>query len=106
MAAHDRPVVGVHVPSLALPILCDFIYPDLFVPAGDGKEVIGLVRRGGEREIGDGILGRVGQRDVLVQVANGVCGSRAGRRRAPKEARHCGGSMVASRDELLVTRAR
>ena len=46
----------------------DFVDANLLVPTGDGEKVA----LAGEGEVGDSILGRVRDSDVLAQIAQGI----------------------------------
>lgn len=73
----------VHVLAFARSVGGDLVYADLLVPAADGEDV----GAGGEGEAGDGVVGGVGQGDVVLQVADGV--TRRGRGRLiSEETRH------------------
>lgn len=72
------------VSALALAVGGNFVNTDFIVPTRDGQKV-GTVWRRREREAGDGVGGRVGKRNILLEVAD-ACRRRA--RGAAKESRH------------------
>lgn len=72
------------VSALALTVGGNFVDADLVVPTGDGKKV-GTVWRRREREARDGVGGRVGKRNILLEVADA---RRRCARGAAKECRH------------------
>lgn len=49
----------------------NFVNADLVIPTGDGEKV-GSVWRRGEGKIGDGVSGRIGKRNVVLEVADSV----------------------------------
>lgn len=77
--------VLVDMTALALARRIDLVDADLGVPTRDGEKV-GPVGRGREGQVGDGVGGRVAERDVRLEVADG--GARRRARRAAKECRH------------------
>ena len=54
--------------SFTLSLLVDLIDADLLVPGRDGKMFAG----GGETKIGDTVLGRRVERDILGDIAGGI----------------------------------
>lgn len=58
----------VQVFALAGPVGVYLVYPNFLVPAGYRQD-LGSRREG---EVGDGVLGRIANRDIIFQVADGV----------------------------------
>jgi hypothetical protein len=71
VTVQHRLAVLVDVSALALAVGSNFVDADLVIPTGDGKKV-GTVRRRREREVGDGVGGRIGKRNIILEIANGV----------------------------------
>ena len=61
----------VDVSALALAVGSNFVNADLVIPTSDGKKV-GTVGRRREREIGDGVGGRIGKRNIILEIADSV----------------------------------
>lgn len=78
--------VLVSVAALALAVGCDLIDADLVIPTGNGKKVRTIWRRR-ESEVGDGVGGGIGERNIVLEIADSVA-YRCRARRASKKCRH------------------
>lgn len=89
VAVQHRLAVFVGVSALTLAIGGNLVNADFVIPTGNGEEVRSVWRRG-EGKVGDGIGRGVGERDVLLEIANSVACRRCGRGTAKKGRHGCG----------------